>query len=114
MEREKVQRSELRGEGLRGSDADLRSGSGIEHAVRFAAQGAPDHIANGQDPGPLPFRLSGGSKGVSRFPGLRDGHKQVIFLNEGIAVPEFGADIHEDRGTDHFLNQVFAHEPCVP
>jgi len=74
---QKEQRCELRGEALGGRHADLRSGMGVEGAVRGARDGAVDHVADREHLGSRGARSFDGAERVHGFARLADGDDQV-------------------------------------
>ena len=80
---------------------------GIDHAVRFAGERAPDDVDNGHDASALYLRLARGSQRIRRLARLRDGDEQIVFLNQWIAISKFRGDIDLHRRFDHLFEQIF-------
>ena len=68
MQRQQIQRGELRRERLRGRDPDLRARAGIQDTIRFTGQGTAHHVADGDHPRALAFRFARRRECVGGFP----------------------------------------------
>src|SRR5438874_502198 len=70
---EEEERRQLGGEGLGGSDADLRTGMRVEDVVRLAGNGGADHVADGESAGSPRLGFAEAAQGVGGLAALRDG-----------------------------------------
>ena len=87
---------------------------GIEHSVRFAGQSAAHHVHDRHNPRSLFLRLTRCGQRVRRLAGLRDRNKQIVFLDQRVAITELTGDIHLHRRAHHLLQQIFPHQPRMP
>jgi hypothetical protein len=114
VQREQLQRHELRGERLRRRDADLRPGVRIHGPVRFARGHAADDVADGNAGGALAPRFAERGQRVGRLARLGDDDRELVLGDDRIAVAVLGAVVHFDRHLRQRLDEVLADQARMP
>ena len=97
VEREQVQRHELRRERLGRRDADLGPGVGVDRAVGLARRHAADDVADRDAAGALLLRFAQRGERVGRLARLRDHDRERVLRDDRIAVAELGSVVDLDR-----------------
>ena len=94
---EEQQRSELRGEGFCGGDADFRAGVREDGAGGFARDHGAHHVADGQRWGAFGLASRCAAKSVGRLAGLADADGERVLVEDRVAISKLAAVVHFDR-----------------
>ena len=86
----------------------------VQHPVRLTRQGATNDVDDRDHTRAFSLRLSRSSQRISRLAGLRNRNEQVVLSDERIAIPKLAGDIHLDRSTNHFFEQILSNLPRMP
>ena len=97
LQREEVERDELRRERLGRGDADLRTGVRVDRAFGFARGHAADHVADREAARALALGLAQRRQRVGGLARLRDRDGQRLVVDDRIAIAVLGAVVHLDR-----------------
>lgn len=84
---------QLRGEGLRCGDADLRSRVHVDAAIAFAGDRAGDIIADAKRAMPFALALTQSGKCIGSFTALADDKSECVALERDIAVAELAGEL---------------------
>ena len=114
VQRQQLQRDELRRERLGRGDADLRAGVRVDGAVGLARRHAADHVADGDAARALPARLAQRRQRVGGLAGLRDDDGELVLRDDRVAVAVLGAVVDFDRHLRQRFDQVLADQAGVP
>src|SRR3954451_3958022 len=114
VERQQVERGELRGERLRRCHADLRTGIRVDHAFRHACCRGADHIADREQLPAMRLRFLHAGDRVGRLAGLRHADDQRAVVDDRIAVAVLRAVIDIDRNARRVFEQELADQSRVP
>ena len=86
----------------------------IDARVTLAGNAAANAVDHAEDHSPLGFGLLDGSQCVGRLTALRDGHHDVVGLDDGVAVAKLRGIGHLHRDAAEVLQILFANEAGVP
>ncbi len=113
LERDEDQQRHLRGERLRGGDADLEPAARVEDGVDLARD-LRAHLVRDRD-GRRAGRLreAHGRDRVARLAGLRDPDHQRVLGENRVAVDPLGRDVRLDRQARPLLDDVAADDARV-
>ena len=111
---EEEERRQLGGEGLGGSDADLRTGMRVEDVVRLAGNGGADHVADGESAGSPRLGFAEAAQRVGGLAALRDGDAEGPRVDERLAIAELARQIDLDRDAGQGLDHELAGQRGVP
>ena len=114
LQREEVERDQLRGERLGRGHANLRAGVRVDRAFGLARRHAADDVADGEAAGALALGFAQRRQRVGGFARLRDGDGERLVVDDRIAIAVFGAVVHFDRQLRELLDHELADERGVP
>ena len=114
VEREDEEGGELRGEGLGGGDADLRTGVGGDGSGGSAGDGGSNDVADGEGLGSLVDELGLGGDGVGGLAGLGDEEADGVGVGDGVAVTVLGGVVDVDGEAREALDHELTGKSGVP
>src|SRR5690606_32445252 len=109
-----VKDGELSGECLGARYADFRPRVCVGTSMRCPRDGRAHDVTYADDgSAPLLGELDS-SQGIGRLTGLGYRNNDVTFVDNRIAIPEFGSILHFHRDPAEFLEQIFSYQSGVP
>ena len=87
---------------------------GIDTRLCLPGNAGTNGIADAEDKGTGLTCQFNGRKCVGSLATLRDGNDDVVGIDDGIAVTEFGGIFHFNRNTAQTFKQLLAYQPCMP
>ena len=113
LQRDEVQQRHLRGEGLRGGDADLEPAARVEDRVDLARDLRAHHVRDRDGAGALLAGELHRLDRVARLAGLRDPDHERVLVDHRVAVDPLGGDVRLDRDPRPLLDHVAADDARV-
>ena len=104
---------DLRGERLRGGDADLEASARVEHAVGRTGDRRPHDVGDGNHASATLLRDLHRGKRVGGLAGLRDGKHERLGIEDPVAVAPLAGDVGLGGHPAPLLDQVPTHEAGV-
>ena len=114
LERQQVERGQLRRERLGARDADLGARVRVEHVRRAARDRGVDDVADREHRRAALARGLDGGQRVRRLPRLRHDDQQRLRVEERVAVAELAAVVDLARQAREPLDEELADEAGVP
>ncbi len=114
VEREEIERRELRGEGLRRRHADLRAGVRVDGAVRHARGGGTDDVADREELRPLRLGLLHAGDRVGGLARLRHADDEGVLVDDRVAVAVLRTVVDLDGDAGRILEEELADQAGVP
>ena len=106
-ETEERENGQLRCEGLRRGNPDLRSRVHVDAAIAFAGDRAGDIVANAKRAVPFSLALAQGGKRVGSFPALADDKSERVALKWDVAVTKLAGELTLHGNVRKRLDDVF-------
>src|SRR5918996_721291 len=113
LQRDEVEERDLRGERLRGGDAHLQAGTGVEHRVHLARHLGAHHVRDCDGARPLLPRKLERLDRVARLSLLRDADDEVALVDHGVAIEPLAGDVELDGDPPPLLDDVAADDARV-
>ncbi len=111
---EETEGDDLSGECFGGGDADFGAYVQVCAAVGGTGDGGSDDVADAIEESSLLLGQLDGRKGVGGFARLRDGDDDVVGMDDGVPVAEFGSVLHLNGYLAGLFDEVFADEGGMP
>ncbi len=104
LQRDQIERDDLRRERLGRGDTDLGAGVGVEDVVARARDRGFAHVADRERAGALPLALDQRGERVGRLAGLGDGDHERLVADNRLAVAVLTGDVCFDRDLRELLD----------
>ena len=113
LDRDQVQRRQLRGICLGRRNRDLRARPGIQHAVRFARNRGGNHVDHRDRERTRLLGKAHRGQGVRRLARLADDDAHILLADDRVLIPELGRDLGGAADAAHGLDHALAHHTRV-